>query len=64
MHLRSVRHRLRLLVALSALGLAAGCGGPEEPSEIPASPPPGKGLPRFAQAPAPVVAPTSLASQS
>ncbi|AMV36330.1 hypothetical protein [Planctomyces sp. SH-PL62] len=59
MPLGPVRRRPRLAPASLILGLAlalalaatGGCGGEDEPTEIPASPPPGKGLPRFADAP-------------
>jgi hypothetical protein len=48
--LRSLRLSVLALALLPILLATTGCGSPEEPSEIPASPPPGKGLPKFAEA--------------
>ncbi len=56
MHPGSARLRPRRLLPVLALALiplllaTAGCGSPEEPSEIPTSPPPGKGLPKIVEA--------------
>ncbi|WP_165248641.1 hypothetical protein [Paludisphaera soli] len=56
MHLGSPLRRRLLGFLAAALALipfllaTPGCGSPEEPSEVPASPPPGKGLPKFAEA--------------
>ena len=45
------RRGLAVLAAAAALLASGGCGGGgEEPSEVPKSPPPGQGLPKFAEA--------------
>ena len=53
MHLRMIFGCLVACLAFS------GCGGGEEPSDVPKNPPPGKALPRFARTTSDAIRPTS-----